>query len=121
MHKATVWRVGGTALIVVMVLRLEMAIADHHRSEHDLRIWWHCVKHVDTRPPRPLIGVSMSSDSMNAQRFGAWMQNIGTAMLRYGLVVILLMIGATKWTPTEAEAIRPWVAHSPFLSWIYRV
>lgn len=42
-------------------------------------------------------------------------------MLRYGLVAILLMIGATKWTPAEAEAIRPWVADSPFLSWVYRV
>jgi uncharacterized membrane protein YkgB len=42
-------------------------------------------------------------------------------MLRYGLVAILLMIGATKWTPAEAEAIRPWGTDSPFLSWIYRV
>ena len=42
-------------------------------------------------------------------------------MLRYGLVAILLMIGATRWTPAEAEAIRPWVADSPFLSWVYRV
>lgn len=31
------------------------------------------------------------------------------------------MIGATRWTPAEAEAIRPWVADSPFLSWVYRV
>jgi uncharacterized membrane protein YkgB len=42
-------------------------------------------------------------------------------MLRYGIVVMLLLIGATKWTPAEAEAIRPWVAHSPFLSWLYAV
>lgn len=42
-------------------------------------------------------------------------------MLRYGLVLILLMIGALKWTPEEAEAIRPWIADSPFLSWIYSV
>jgi reactive chlorine resistance protein C len=58
---------------------------------------------------------------MNADRVGARMANAGTVMLRYGLVVILLMIGATKWTPAEAEAIRPWVAHSPFLSWLYQV
>jgi uncharacterized membrane protein YkgB len=58
---------------------------------------------------------------MSARQLSTRIQNAGTAMLRYGLVAILLMIGATKWTPAEAEAIRPWVAHSPFLSWIYRV
>jgi uncharacterized membrane protein YkgB len=58
---------------------------------------------------------------MSADHIAARVQKIGTAILRYGLVAILLMIGATKWTPAEAEAIRPWVADSPFLSWIYRV
>jgi uncharacterized membrane protein YkgB len=58
---------------------------------------------------------------MSAEHIGARVQNTGSAMLRYGLVGILLMIGATKWTPAEAEAIRPWVADSPFLSWIYHV
>ncbi|HEX3704520.1 MAG TPA: DUF417 family protein [Vicinamibacterales bacterium] len=58
---------------------------------------------------------------MSAHRPGTQMKTVGTAMLRYGLVVILLMIGATKWTPAEADAIRPWVAHSPLVSWIYAV
>jgi uncharacterized membrane protein YkgB len=58
---------------------------------------------------------------MIAKDIGARVQNIATAMLRYGVVAMLVMIGATKWTPTEAEAIRPWVANSPFLSWIYSV
>jgi uncharacterized membrane protein YkgB len=58
---------------------------------------------------------------MSARQLGTRIQNTGTAMLRYGLVAILLMIGAAKWTPAEAEAIRPWVADSPFLSWIYLV
>ena len=52
---------------------------------------------------------------------GERLQHIGTAMLRYGLVAILLMIGAMKWTAAEADAIRPWVSGSPFLSWIYAV
>jgi len=52
---------------------------------------------------------------------GVRLQHTGTAMLRYGLVAILLMIGATKWTAAEADAIRPWVSGSPFLSWIYGV
>src|SRR5258708_33509081 len=58
---------------------------------------------------------------MNAMDLGTRVQNIGTVMLRYGLVLILLMIGAMKWTPTEAEGIRSWVTHSPFLSWIYGI
>ncbi len=58
---------------------------------------------------------------MNGDEIGRRLEPIGTALLRYGLVAILLMIGATKFTPAEAEAIRPWVANSPFLSWIYQV
>jgi uncharacterized membrane protein YkgB len=58
---------------------------------------------------------------MRTVNIGVRLQHIGTAMLRYGLVVILLMIGATKWTAAEAAAIRPWVLGSPFLSWIYGV
>jgi reactive chlorine resistance protein C len=58
---------------------------------------------------------------MSTSKIGRRLERIGTAMLRYGLVAILLMIGAMKWTPAEAEAIRPWVTNSPFLSWIYHV
>jgi uncharacterized membrane protein YkgB len=58
---------------------------------------------------------------MRTVNIGVRLQQVGTAMLRYGLVAILLMIGATKWTAAEAAAIRPWVLGSPFLSWIYGV
>jgi reactive chlorine resistance protein C len=43
----------------------------------------------------------------------------GTVLSRYGLVVILLLIGLLKFTPEEATGIQPLVAHSPFLSWMY--
>ena len=58
---------------------------------------------------------------MTRHGLGRRAQSIGTAMLRYGLVAILVLIGATKWTAAEAEAIQPWISHSPFLSWIYVV
>jgi uncharacterized membrane protein YkgB len=58
---------------------------------------------------------------MSTYLIGRRLKNAGAAMLRYGLVVILLMIGATKWTPAEAEAIRPWLTNSPFLSWLYQI
>ena len=55
---------------------------------------------------------------MGERHLGVRLENIGLAMLRYGLAALLLMIGAMKWTSAEAEAIRPWVAGSPVLSWI---
>ena len=40
---------------------------------------------------------------------------------RYGLVVVLLWIGAMKFTAYEAEGIRPLVANSPLMGWAYGV
>jgi reactive chlorine resistance protein C len=45
----------------------------------------------------------------------------GVSILRYGLVLLLLMWGAAKFAAFEAEAIKPLVEHSPFLSWLYPV
>src|SRR5579862_2305743 len=49
------------------------------------------------------------------------LQTAGLFILRYGLVALLLMLGLEKWTKAEAEGIEPWVAHSPLMSWLYRV
>jgi uncharacterized membrane protein YkgB len=43
------------------------------------------------------------------------------AVLRYGLVAMLLFFGAFKFTAAEAAGIQPLVSHSPFLSWLYSV
>jgi uncharacterized membrane protein YkgB len=48
-------------------------------------------------------------------------ESIGVAVMRYGLVVILLLIGLSKFTPEEAMGIQPLVAHSPFMSWMYAI
>jgi uncharacterized membrane protein YkgB len=45
--------------------------------------------------------------------------NVGLAILRYGMVALLLMWGAAKFTAAEANAIRTLVEHSPLLSWMY--
>ena len=45
----------------------------------------------------------------------------GVWVLRYGLVALLLMWGAAKFAAFEAEAIKPLVENSPFLSWLYDV
>jgi uncharacterized membrane protein YkgB len=48
----------------------------------------------------------------------ARLEDIGTGVLRYGIVFLLVVIGAAKYFAFEAEAIKPLVANSPFLSWM---
>lgn len=60
----------------------------------------------------------------HSSRVNQWderLANIGTGVLRYGLVFLLLTIGSTKFFDFEAKGIQPLVAHSLFLSWMYRV
>lgn len=47
------------------------------------------------------------------------MESAGISVSRYGLVIVLLLIGALKFTPEEAAGIQPLVAHSPLMSWMY--
>ena len=64
---------------------------------------------------RPLLG---SSPSARAQfRLGA----VGIKISRYGLVLVLLLIGLLKFTDAEAVGIQPLIAHSLFMSWMYTV
>ena len=49
------------------------------------------------------------------------LEKAGIAISRYGLAVILLLIGLAKFTPEEAAGIQPLVAHSPLMSWMYAV
>jgi reactive chlorine resistance protein C len=49
------------------------------------------------------------------------MERVGVAVLRYGLVLILLYFGAFKFTDAEARAIQPLLQHSPLMSWLYSV
>jgi reactive chlorine resistance protein C len=49
------------------------------------------------------------------------LESAGVVVSRYGLVVILLLIGVLKFTPAEADGIHPLVANSPLMSWMYLV
>ena len=49
------------------------------------------------------------------------LKGIGTHITRYGLVIVLLWIGGMMFTAYQAEGIRPMVANSPLMSWVYRV
>ncbi len=49
------------------------------------------------------------------------LEAIGTQVLRYGLVLVFVLFGTAKFTAAEAEAIKPLVSNSPFMSWLYAV
>src|SRR6201998_1542244 len=44
---------------------------------------------------------------------------VGRELTRYGLAVVVGWIGLMKFTGYEAEGIRPFVANSPLMSWVY--
>ncbi len=51
----------------------------------------------------------------------ARLDEAGLGVLRYGVVFLLVVIGATKFTSWEAVRIEPLVRNSPFLSWLPNV
>jgi len=52
---------------------------------------------------------------------GHTLESVGAKVIRYGLVIILLWVGALKFTAYEAEGIKALVANSPLFSWMYSV
>lgn len=52
---------------------------------------------------------------------GSTFESAGLHVARYALVLVLLWIGAMKFTAYEAGAIQPLVANSPLMSWLYAV
>ena len=54
----------------------------------------------------------------NTDGLGLTLENVGTNVLRYGLVIILLWVGLLKFTAYEAEGIQGLVANSPLMSWM---
>jgi len=57
----------------------------------------------------------------DADGWGYTLENIGANVIRYGLVIILLWVGALKFTAYEAEGIQGLVANSPLMSWMLGV
>ena len=65
----------------------------------------------------PQSRVSPSRFALRARPF----ELASAAILRYSLVVFLVLFGLAKFTEGEALTIQPWIANSPFLSWLYAV
>jgi uncharacterized membrane protein YkgB len=68
--------------------------------------------HDGTESPAPVLGVF---DATRTRRLAT----AGRAVLRYGLVALLVMWGAFKFAAFEAEGIKPLVENSPLLRWLY--
>ena len=46
---------------------------------------------------------------------------LGISISRYGLAVVLLLIGFLKFTLAETAGVQPLVEHSSLMSWMYRI
>ncbi|WP_224372948.1 YkgB family protein [Hyalangium versicolor] len=62
-----------------------------------------------------------SASRLSLARLAPLLESTGGGILRYGLVGILLYLGAFKFTAAEAQAIQLFVASSPFMGWLYGV
>src|SRR5713226_716770 len=56
---------------------------------------------------------------VNGKALSSQVEAVGRELARYGLVVVVAWIGLMKFTAYEAEGIRPFVANSPLMSWVY--
>ena len=63
---------------------------------------------------------TLMEDTVHAKNsLSSQVEVVGRALARYGLVVVVGWIGLMKFTGYEAEGIRPFVANSPLMSWVY--
>ena len=62
--------------------------------------------------------IALSYRSVRAQ---LKLETLGAWIMRYGLVMVFLLIGFLKFTAAEAAGIQPLVVHSPLMSWMYAV
>src|SRR4029450_10988502 len=63
---------------------------------------------------------TLMQDTAHEKRaMSSQVEAVGRELARYGLVVVVGWIGLMKFTAYEAEGIRPFVANSPLMSWVY--
>jgi reactive chlorine resistance protein C len=64
------------------------------------------------------ISIGIAHVSTTGERVVA-IDEIGKQLVRWGLIVVLVWIGAMKFTAYEAMGIQPLVSHSPLVGWMY--
>ena len=61
---------------------------------------------------------SRSREESREEGWGRRLEGAGALLLRYGLVTILLWVGALKFAAYEADEVEMLVTNSPLLSWL---
>ena len=59
----------------------------------------------------------MKNNNLKAATNATGLTAFGAGVIRYGLAIVLIWIGITKFMPYEADGIKPLVMNSPLLSW----
>ena len=69
------------------------------------------------------IPISPDRDALEPadRSLGPLLEALGRHGVRYGLVLVLVWIGAMKFTAYEAHAIQGFLEHSPLVGWLYHV
>src|SRR3954454_23499997 len=63
---------------------------------------------------------TLMQDTVSEKRsLSSQVEAVGSGLARYGLAVVVGWIALMKFTAYEAEGIRPFVANSPLMSWVY--
>ena len=63
---------------------------------------------------------TLMQDTAHEKRaMSSQVEAVGRELTRYGLAVVVGWIGLMKFTTYEAEGIRPFVANSPLMRWVY--
>lgn len=68
----------------------------------------------------------MATDVANVERVdepdgGEGLRSFGQGLMRYGLALVLVWLGALKLTPFQAETMEPFLANSPLTAWALRM
>jgi uncharacterized membrane protein YkgB len=64
---------------------------------------------------------NVGASNLTAVGTGARLERVGHHIVRYGLALVLMWIGAMKFTTYEATGIQPLVANSPVMGWLYEI
>lgn len=70
------------------------------------------------KSPADALRAPLLRDIRSDERRTEWLEKAGLALLRYGLVFLLLLWGSFKFFAFEANGIQPLVLNSPVLSWL---
>lgn len=70
---------------------------------------------------RELIFSSVGLSLRTSEHGAAVLRTVGQHVIRYGMVLVLVWIGAMKFTAYEANGIQPLVANSPLMGWVYQI